>query len=77
MVKGIIKRIRPSDAWLEVKELLIVHRSGLVLGVFLMLVSRLCGLVLPASSQYVIDDDVVNGRHGLLLPIVFSSESLL
>lgn len=71
MVKGIIKRIRPSDAWLEVKELLIVHRSGLVLGVFLMLVSRLCGLVLPASSQYVIDDVVVNGRHGLLLPIVF------
>jgi ABC-type multidrug transport system fused ATPase/permease subunit len=41
----------------------------LAMGLGLMLVSRLAGLVLPASSKYVIDEVIGKGRHDLLLPI--------
>ena len=37
-----------------------------------MLISRLAGLVLPASAKYVIDDVIGKGRHDLLLPIALA-----
>ena len=47
---------RASAAWREARELVWAHRRRLALGLALMLVSRLAGLVLPASSKYLIDD---------------------
>jgi len=38
-----------------------------------MLISRLAGLVLPASSKYLIDDVVTGRRPDLLLPIAFAA----
>ena len=38
------------------------HRGRLALGLALMLVNRLAGLVLPATSKFLIDD--VIGRGG-------------
>ena len=37
-----------------------------------MLINRLVGLVLPASSKYVIDEVVVKGRRELLVPIALA-----
>jgi subfamily B ATP-binding cassette protein MsbA len=37
-----------------------------------MVVSRAAGLVLPASSKYLIDDVIANGRHELLAPIALA-----
>ncbi len=45
------------------------HRERLILGMVLMLVSRLAGLVLPGMSATVIDDVIGEGRVNLLLPL--------
>ena len=45
------------------------RRGRLALGLALMLVNRLSGLVLPASSKYLIDDVLTKGRTELLMPI--------
>ena len=45
-----------SGAWVEARELVYAHRHRLALGLGLMLVNRLSGLVLPASSKFLIDD---------------------
>ncbi|MBO0783282.1 MAG: hypothetical protein J2P37_31085, partial [Ktedonobacteraceae bacterium] len=38
-----------------------------------MLISRLVGLVLPASSKYIIDEVVVKGRSELLVPVALAA----
>ena len=55
------KRVSLSAAWREARALVWAHRRRLTLGLALMLVSRLAGLVLPASSKCLIDD-VLIGR---------------
>ena len=67
------KKINPSDAWREARELLWAHRRRLTLGLVLMLISRLAGLVLPASSKWLIDDVVGKHRTELLLPIALAA----
>ena len=67
------KKITASDAWREARELLWVHRRRLALGLCLMLISRLAGLVLPASSKWLIDEVVGNNRTELLLPIALAA----
>lgn len=46
-----------------------IYRRRLALGLALMVVSRLAGLVMPASSKYLIDEVIGKGRGDLLLPI--------
>jgi ABC-type multidrug transport system fused ATPase/permease subunit len=60
------KGVSASAAWREARALLWVHRRRLITGLILMLVSRLAGLVLPASSKYLIDDVVGKNRTDLL-----------
>jgi subfamily B ATP-binding cassette protein MsbA len=67
------KSVSPSAAWREARALIWAHRRRLTLGLALMLVSRLAGLVLPASSKYLIDDVVNGGRSELLMPIALAA----
>jgi subfamily B ATP-binding cassette protein MsbA len=67
------KRVSLSAAWREAQALVWAHRRRLTLGLTLMLVSRLAGLVLPASSKYLIDDVVNGGRADLLMPIALAA----
>ena len=60
------KSVSASAAWREARALLWAHRRRLATGLALMLVSRLAGLVLPASSKYLIDDVLGRGRAELL-----------
>jgi ABC-type multidrug transport system fused ATPase/permease subunit len=62
------RRKRPplSTVWRESRELIWRHRGALAIGLLLMLVNRLAGLVLPASSKYLVDDVLVAGDAGLL-----------
>ncbi len=62
------KRISPG-AWAEARALVYAHRKRLSLGMLLMLVNRLSGLVLPASSKWLIDK-VINQHHPELLPTI-------
>ncbi|MBI2829225.1 MAG: ABC transporter ATP-binding protein [Acidobacteria bacterium] len=67
------KRVSASAAWREARELVWAHRRRLGLGLALMLVSRLAGLVLPASSKWLIDEVIGNNRADLLMPIALAA----
>ena len=62
-----------SNAWAEARELVLAHRWRLTLGLALMLVNRLAGLVLPATSKFLVDDVIGKGRADLLMPLAFAA----
>jgi subfamily B ATP-binding cassette protein MsbA len=61
-----------SAAWSEARALVAAHRARLALGLFLLLVNRLSGLVLPATSKLLIDDVVGQRRAELLWPLALA-----
>ena len=60
------KSLKLDEVWREARDLIWARRGRLAVGLALMLVSRLAGLVLPASSKYLIDDVIGKGNHQLL-----------
>ncbi len=66
------KKVTAGAAWREARALFQVHKTRLFVGLGLMMISRLAGLVLPASAKYVIDDVIGKGRHDMLLPIALA-----
>ena len=62
-----------ANAWAEARELVWAHRGRLALGLVLMLVNRLAGLVLPASSKFLVDDVIGRGRAELLMPLALAA----
>lgn len=62
-----------GTAWREARELIWASRGRLSVGLGVMLVSRLAGLVLPASSKVLIDEVVGKGRAELLLPLALGA----
>ncbi|HCQ99783.1 MAG TPA: ABC transporter permease [Acidobacteria bacterium] len=67
------KAFASPDAWAEAGALVRAHRKGLMLGMVLMLISRLAGMVLPWMSGYVIDDVIGPGRTDLLVPLALGA----
>ena len=63
------KRVSREAAWREARELVWMHRRRLTIGLVLMLISRAAGLVLPATSKYLIDDVIGKGNVALLMPL--------
>jgi subfamily B ATP-binding cassette protein MsbA len=59
-------RVRFSAVWEEARGLVWAHRARLGLGLGLMLVNRVVGLVLPATSKFLVDDVIGKGRADLL-----------
>ena len=52
------------------REIVWPRRKLVGLGLLLVLVNRLAGLVLPASTRYLIDDVIGNGQEELLWPLL-------
>ena len=69
------KKIRWSSAWQDARELVWAHRKRLALGAILMLVNQAMGLVLPASTKYLIDEVIVKERTDLLWKIALAAGS--
>jgi len=69
------KRKRPDlhVVWREARDLMWARRGRLALGGLLMIVNRIAGLVLPASSKFLIDDVVGRSRHDLLIPLAVAA----
>jgi len=65
-------KVTLSVAWREARELIWAHRKRLALGLVLMVISRIAGLVLPASSKYLIDNVIGQGDGHLLMPIALA-----
>ncbi len=60
------KRPKLDVVWREARELIWTYRRRLGLGLGLLVISRLAGMVLPASTKYLIDDVIGKGRSDLL-----------
>ncbi len=73
MAKQERKKISWSAAWGDARELVWAHRKRLALGAVLMLVNQAMGLVLPASTKYLIDEVIVKGRTDLLWKIAMAA----
>ena len=58
--------------WPEVKALLLPRRGLLLVGAVLMLINRVCGLVLPFSTKYLVNDVMLKSEFKLLVPIVLA-----
>ncbi|MBA2502295.1 MAG: ABC transporter ATP-binding protein [Pyrinomonadaceae bacterium] len=67
------KKIRWSSAWGDARELVWAHRKRLALGAALMIVNQAMGLVLPASTKYLIDEVIGKGRIDLLWKIALAA----
>jgi ATP-binding cassette, subfamily B, putative efflux pump len=63
------KPLDRSRVWRESRSLMWAHRRSLATGMALMVLNRLAGLVLPASSGPLIDNVIGNGRVNLLVPL--------
>jgi subfamily B ATP-binding cassette protein MsbA len=66
------KKVTGAAAWREARELLWKHRRRLSIGLVLMLISRVVGLIVPASPKYLIDEVIQKGRTDLLAPIALA-----
>jgi ABC-type multidrug transport system fused ATPase/permease subunit len=61
------KKPKLDEVWRDARDLIRARKGRLALGLLLMLISRLAGLVMPASSKFVIDEVIGKGRHELLI----------
>jgi subfamily B ATP-binding cassette protein MsbA len=66
------KKVNYANAWAEAKVLMYRHRVSLSIGFVLMLISRLAGMVLPASTKFLIDKVIGQHRTDLLIPIALA-----
>ncbi len=60
-------KISLSTVWRESKEIIWARRRRLGAGLVLLVISRVCGMVLPATTKILIDD-VIGQRRADLLP---------
>src|SRR4029079_6828077 len=67
------RKIRLSSAWADARELIWAHRRRLSLGAVLMIINQAMGLVLPASTKYLIDVVIGQSRTDLLWKIALAA----
>ncbi len=61
-------RVLLPDIW----DLIRPRRALLALGFLLMIINRVAGLVLPASSKYLLDDIIIKRHTQLLVPLIWA-----
>jgi ABC-type multidrug transport system fused ATPase/permease subunit len=62
-------KIDRSAVWREAREIIWARRRRLALGFGLMIINRLAGMVMPASSKWLIDDVIGKQQVHLLVPL--------
>jgi len=63
---------RLRELWPDIREMMRPRRKILAIGFALMVISRVCGLVLPASTKYLIDNVINKHQLQLLAPLVLA-----
>jgi ABC-type multidrug transport system fused ATPase/permease subunit len=67
------KKADLKSVWQEARAIVWQSRWRLAVGLVLILVNRLTGLVLPASSKYLIDEVIGKGRSEFLMPLALAA----
>jgi len=67
------KPLKPRVILDDAIELVRARKGRLLFGLFLMLVNRLSGLVLPGTTKFLLDDVIGKGRRELLMPIILAA----
>ena len=67
------QRVDFSAAWREARQIAYAHRGRLAIGLLIMLIGQLAGLVLPASSKFLIDEVIGKRRGELLAPLAWAA----
>lgn len=67
------RKISWSTAWSDARELVWTHRRRLAIGAVLMIINQAMGLVLPASTKFLIDQVIGKGRTELLWQIALAA----
>ncbi len=67
------KKIHWSSAWRDARELIWAHRRRLMFGAVLMIINQAMGLVLPASTKYLIDVVIGQNRTDMLWKIALAA----
>ncbi len=75
--KGVAKAKKPPTerlrkVWPEVRSLVAPRRNLLIIGFVLIVIGRICGLVLPLSSRYLIDDIIGKNHFEKLFPLTMA-----
>jgi ABC-type multidrug transport system fused ATPase/permease subunit len=63
---------RLRELWPDIREMMRPRRKILAIGFLLMAISKVCGLVLPASTKYLIDNVIGKHQLQLLAPLVLA-----
>jgi ABC-type multidrug transport system fused ATPase/permease subunit len=63
---------RFRDLWPDIREMIKPRRGILAAGFGLMVINRICGLVLPASTKFLIDNVLTQKQYNLLGTIVLA-----
>jgi subfamily B ATP-binding cassette protein MsbA len=63
---------RLRELWPDIREMMRPRRKVLIVGFILMAISKVCGLVLPTSSKYLIDNVIGKHQLWLLTPLVLA-----
>jgi subfamily B ATP-binding cassette protein MsbA len=63
---------RLRELWPDIREMMQPRRKVLAIGFVLMAISKVCGLVLPISSKYLIDNVIGKRQLSLLVPLVLA-----
>ncbi|HTQ55973.1 MAG TPA: ABC transporter ATP-binding protein [Bryobacteraceae bacterium] len=58
--------------WPDIRELVRPRRGLLAFGMALMAINRVSGLVLPASTKYLVDDIIGKRHYSLLRPLILA-----
>ena len=61
---------RFRDLWPDLREMILPRRGILALGFVLMTINQLCGIVLPYSVKFLVDDIIGKRQIQLLVPLV-------
>src|SRR3984893_15855613 len=63
---------RLRELWPDIRDMLRPRRRLLAIGFLLMVIGRVCSLVLPASTKYLIDNVIGMKQLNLLAPLVLA-----
>jgi subfamily B ATP-binding cassette protein MsbA len=65
--------LKPRVVFADALELVKARKGRLALGLGLMAINRLCGLVLPYTTKYLLDDVIGKGHRELLMKLVLAA----